>query len=111
MAIKWSARRNILHWLSAEETAWWGRLEEDQFLSRIFDLEDLPSHDYRFHAATRNTWQHPVNNQDSPDDRVFNDSRFNLRGCSDETFLQFLAVCAWTMPPCRIRHTSRPPIG
>lgn len=90
MTIRRSTRKNVLDWVSVERTAWSGRLEEDQFLARIFDLEKLPSTDGRFETAAGDIWQHRVNNNDGPDDWVFSDSRFNLLGCPDETFLLFL---------------------
>lgn len=90
-AIRRSTRKNLLDWMSAEGTSWSGRLEEPQFLERIFDLEEMPSNDHRFETAAGDIWQHRVNNDDGPSDWVFTDSRFNLLGCPDETFLLFVS--------------------
>lgn len=90
LTIRRSIRKNLLDWVSAEGTAWSGRLEEDQFLARIFDLDAMDSTDGRFSNAARDIWQHRVNNNDWTSDWVFTDSRFNLLGCPDETFLLFV---------------------
>ena len=69
---------------------WSGRLEEDQFLSRLYNLSALPSDDYRFPDAARDIWQHRINNLDWNDDWIFYDHRFNLLHGSSEDFLRFL---------------------
>jgi hypothetical protein len=90
--IKRSTRKNLLDWMTAEGTHWSGRLEEDEFLGRIFDLDEMPSTDSRFENAAGDIWQHRVNNpNDWTDDWLFTDSRFNLLGCPDETFLMVIA--------------------
>lgn len=66
------------------------REEEVDFLGRLFDLDSLPSTDGRFKNARGDIWQHTVNNYDWEGMWVKEDSRF-LRGCSDETLLNFLA--------------------
>jgi hypothetical protein len=84
-------RRNILDDLRQCGSPWWGRLSENDFLSRLYDLDSLPSRDTRFKSASDEIWQHRVNNpEDWPDDWVFTDSRFDLLGCPDEAFLCFL---------------------
>jgi hypothetical protein len=65
-------------------------LENLEFLSRLFDLKSLPSHDHRFRNAYADIWQHTVNNDDWLGDWIFDDGRFNLLGCEDEILLQFL---------------------
>lgn len=93
-------RRNILDELRARGTAWWGRLGETEFLSRIYDLDALPSEDSRFDSARGDIWQHRVNNPDDwSDDWVFGDSRFDLLRGPDETFLRFL--CEMVHPVVR----------
>ncbi|MEU7615894.1 abortive infection family protein [Micromonospora rifamycinica] len=84
-------RRRILDSFSLEKIAWAGRLEEPEFLARIYDLESLPSTDRRYRTASGDIWQHRVNNNDWDDDWVFYDSRFGLLHGSDETLLKFLA--------------------
>lgn len=74
-----------------EKINWSGRLEEQEFLARLFDLSSLPSTDGRFRNAAGDIWQHRINNPtDWNDDWVFYDRRFNLMNCDDELFLCFL---------------------
>ena len=72
-----------------------GRLDEVAFFSRIFNLNDLPTTDYRaneFPDMAADLWQHRVRNPtDWPDDWWVTDDRLNLLHVSDETFLLFLA--------------------
>ena len=91
MAIAESTRRDIFDALTIERVAWAGRLEEPDFLSRLFDLKSLPSRDHRFDNAYWDIWQHRVNNPHDWDDSwVFHDARLNLLHCEDELFLRFL---------------------
>lgn len=91
MRITSLTRRDILDALTAEKISWSGRLEEPEFLARIFDLQSLPSTDGRFKDAAGDIHQHRVNNYDWDDDWVFYDRRFNLLSGDDEVFLRFLA--------------------
>jgi hypothetical protein len=82
-------RRDIFDCLRSEN--WHGRLEETEFLSRIFDLKALPSNDARFRDAGSDIWQHRINNPgDWDDDWIFKDSRFQLEDGPDEVLLRFL---------------------
>ena len=83
-------RRNIIDYLTASGANWAGRLPEDEFLARLYDLTDLPSTDHRLINAAGDIRQHRLNWADWPDDWVFYDSRFNLLRASDEAFLRFL---------------------
>jgi hypothetical protein len=83
-------RREIFDRLSAGNINWAGRLQEDDFLSRLYDLNALPSTDYRFSTAAGDIRQHRVNWEDWENDWVFYDSRFNLLHGPDEDFLRFL---------------------
>jgi len=69
---------------------YFGRLEEIEFLNRIYDLTKLPSFDSRFSNAEGDIWQHTVNNEDYPFCWVFEDERFQLKNGSDEVYLKFL---------------------
>jgi len=83
-------RRDILDSIALEGINLYGRLEETEFLSRIWDLNSMPSTDSRFKNAIGDIWQHTVNNDDWESGWVFSDSRFNLMRGDDETFLRFL---------------------
>lgn len=57
-------RRDIFDAMSAKRVDWSGRLEESELLSRLFDLQTMPSTDGRFKDAAGDIWQHRVNNFD-----------------------------------------------
>ncbi|MGE0651252.1 MAG: abortive infection family protein [Alphaproteobacteria bacterium] len=90
MQISLLTRRDIVDAIQAQHVNWAGRLEEPEFLSRLFDLASLPSEDSRFPDAAGDIWQHRINNFDWDDDWVFYDRRFNLLNGDDEVFLRFL---------------------
>jgi hypothetical protein len=90
MRISQITRRDIIDAIAVEKINWSGRLEESEFLSRLFNLAAIPSYDPRFTDAAGNIWKHRVNNDDWGDDWVFYDARFNLMNGDDETFLAFL---------------------
>jgi len=83
-------RRDIVDAMVVERVRWSGRLEEPDFLSRLFDLNSLPSHDHRYTTAYADIHKHQVMNNDWEPDWVFYDSRFNLLHGDDEVFLRFL---------------------
>jgi len=84
-------RRAIIDYLTSGEVDWSGRLPENEFLARLYDLASLPSTDHRFDDAARDILQHrAINPHDWKDDWVFYDDRFNLMWASDEEFLRFL---------------------
>lgn len=86
-----AVRRNILDGLRIDNISWNGRIEEVEFLERIFDLENIPSNDARFSTVSGDIWQHRVNNpSDWTDDWLFSDPRFNLIGGPTQIFLKFL---------------------
>lgn len=110
MKISPITRKDIADAITLEKITWSGRLEETEFLSRIFDLNSLPSTDSRFEDAAGDIWQHRVNNPtDWSDDWVFRDSRFNLMGCDDEQYLRFL--CETIHPVVRLEVTEAEKIG
>jgi hypothetical protein len=85
------SRRAIFDYLITTNAPWYGRLPEDDFLSRLYDLTAMPSKDFRFRNAAGDIFQHRINWRDWEDDWVFYDSRFNLLHAPDEEFLRFLA--------------------
>ena len=88
MPISEVTKRNIFEVF--DKVSWYGRLEENEFLSRIYDLETLPSTDQRFDNAGADIWQHRINNFDWEDDWVFYDERFGLSNGEDHVLLRFL---------------------
>ena len=83
-------RRNIIDYLTLSNIPWSGRLREDEFLGRLYDLSDTPSTDARKKNAAGDIIQHRYAFHDWEDDWVFYDSRFNLLKAPDTEFLRFL---------------------
>lgn len=92
-------RLNIFDGLKLENVAWWGVLNDVEFLSRIFDLQAMPSYDGRYDDAAGDIWQHCINNEDWEQDWIFSDERFNLLNGPVDTFLRFL--CEMVHPVIR----------
>jgi hypothetical protein len=85
-------RRDITDYIVGDKIAWWGRLDEVAFLSRVFpDIEERPSYDTRFSTASRDIRQHREYNSDWEDDWILDDERFGLRSGPDELFVLFLS--------------------
>lgn len=93
------ARSNIFDAFRIEEVFFAGNLHDHAFLSRLFDLNSLPSYDSRYTNASGDIWQHTVNNDDEEFDWVFSDRRFDLLRCDDALFLRFL--CEMVHPVVR----------
>lgn len=85
-------RRNIFDYLTMERVNWAGRLEETQFVVRVWpNAADMASYDTRYKDALGDIHQHRINNYDWDDDWIFGDARFNLTGGPDEQLVSFLA--------------------
>jgi AbiJ N-terminal domain 3/Abortive infection C-terminus len=97
-------RRAIADYLSTCSVPWCGRFEEQEFLSRLYNLTTLPSSDSRFTDAASDIWQHRERNQDWERDWVFYDRRFRLLNVPDDEFLQFL--CETVHPIVRPNTTE-----
>ncbi|MEL7605775.1 MAG: hypothetical protein AAGU39_06965 [Sedimentibacter saalensis] len=69
---------------------YFGRIEEIEFLKRLYDKKKTPSLDAKYFDAEGDIWQHTVNNDDYPSCWVFEDDRFQLKNGSDETYLRFI---------------------
>ncbi|MEU3333016.1 TIR domain-containing protein [Glutamicibacter creatinolyticus] len=86
-------RRGIMDLFALLPVDWSGRLEEPDFLARLYPLRKLASNDYRFNDAYGDITQHRVNNpEDWADDYIFTDPRFDLLWGTDENLLNFLAM-------------------
>lgn len=84
-------RRAVFDYLTLSGISWAGRLEEPEFLGRLYDLSSIHSTDSRFKDAGGDIWQHRVRNPlDWEDDWVFTDRRFDLLHATDDEFLRFL---------------------
>lgn len=83
-------RRSIIDHLRASETKWFGRLDDVEFLERIYDLQKMPSTDSRMRTARGDISQHRIDWNDWAEDWVFGDPRFDLLRAPDEVLLRFL---------------------
>lgn len=88
-----ATRRSIFDALDIEGFIWCGRLTEARFLSRLFDLESLPSNDRRYDTAAEDVARHCESN-DWPLNWIFSDERFDLIGCPDSLLFKFFAEMA-----------------
>jgi hypothetical protein len=93
-------RRTIFDALRIGKHFWAGKLDDVEFLSRVFALESLPSTDPRHADMSGDIWRHRIiNPEDWPDDWVFSDGRLDLLNIPDEVFLRFL--CEMVHPVVR----------
>lgn len=92
-------RKHIFDGIRLSEVQWSGVLDEPSFLGRLYDLSKLPSSDSRYKDASGDIYQHRVNNWDWEADWVFEDRRFRLLDCDDDTFVAFL--CEMVHPVVR----------
>lgn len=83
---------------------YWGRLEEIEFLERIYNLDKMESTDSRFDNAKGDIWQHTINNNDWECFWVFSDPRFKLKNGEDKYFLDF--ICEVFHPVVIANNTS-----
>ena len=75
---------------SKVEYPYYGRLEEIEFLERLYNLYEMESNDSRYSNAHGDIVQHTINNYDYSYCWVFMDDRFQLNKGSDEIYLNFL---------------------
>lgn len=67
-----------------------GKLNQLDFLKRLYNLRNFPSIDPKFKNAEEDIWQHTVNNDDYSEGWIFDDGRFPLKDGTDEDFLNFI---------------------
>jgi AbiJ N-terminal domain 3/Caspase domain len=90
--IQLATRRNILDGFLITRISWSGKLEQQSFLGRLYDLSKLPSYDSRYKTADEDIHKHTVMNDDWPTEWVFTDARFNVLHSTDKVFLDFLCL-------------------
>ena len=71
------------------KVSWTGRLDDVEFLARLYNLSSLPSYDHRYKDAEGDIRCH-VGWGDWEGDWVFTDGRFDLLHSDDDVFLKFL---------------------
>jgi hypothetical protein len=82
-------------WLGDEKFfySYYGRLNEIEFIEKLYPLDKMPSYDTRFKNAKEDIWQHTVvNNNDWESDWIFEDERFELLKGNDLVLLSFLCA-------------------
>ena len=84
-------RRDIFNYLRGMSSPWWGQLDEVTFLEGLYDLDRPPSENSQLPTVRADIQQHRFNNQDLPDDWIFEDSRLELSHGPDQVLLAFLA--------------------
>lgn len=67
-----------------------GVMEELDFITRLYDLETMPSRFDGYKNAKEDIFKHTVLNDDYPKGWIFTDSRFELDRGDDRIFLTFL---------------------
>lgn len=92
MKISIIVRQAIFDEITLNKISWSGRLEEPDFLNRIYDLSKMSSYDSRYDNAYDDIRKHRILNFDWEDDWVFTDRRFNLLHCNEEELLKFLSL-------------------
>jgi hypothetical protein len=86
-------RTEVFEIVSSLQFSWSGRSSAVDILAVLYDLESLPSYDYRFSNARQDIIQHTESNFDWPDEWVLSDPRFKLLTGSDQVYLKFIAKC------------------
>ncbi len=91
MPISEATRHHIFRLIREEDISWSGSLNDVDFLSRLYDLNQMPSHDIRVKDAKSDIITHTVSFPGDWDKYwIFDDDRFNLLRSPDNDFLRFL---------------------
>ncbi len=92
ITISFVTRRAIQDMFAEHKVDFSGRLNDAEFLGRLFDLDSMPSEDPRKKNFREDILMHRVSwPNDWASDWVWTDSRVALLSCPDEQFLRFLA--------------------
>lgn len=105
--IKRETRKNIIDHFNLEEINFCGRMNDVEFLERIYDLVSLPSRDRRYENAAEDIWHHAVSNDDYAMNWVFGDHRFELLSGSYENFLKFICNMAHPLVRPNVSEANR----
>ena len=96
-------RLNIFQILQRDQIDLFGKLNDVDFLTRIYDLDVIDSTDPRFPSSLGDIKMHREHFPDWEDYWIFKDNRFDLLSGPDDTLLKFL---------CETIHPAvRPDIG
>lgn len=101
-----ATRRDIFQAIARDGIKWAGSLDDHEFLSRLYDLEVMPSYDGRYKNASSDIFTHTKSFKGDWDDYwVFKDGRFNLLECDGNEFVAFL--CEMINPIVRPDQNER----
>jgi serine/threonine protein kinase len=81
-----------------------GRKNEPEFLNRLYNLSEIPSHDSRVRSFEEEIYLHTVTNDDYELYWIFNEERLSLKSGDDETLLRFL--CEMFHPAIRKKRSD-----
>ncbi len=84
-------RRELVELLLGRSVPFHGNLPLLDFLSRIWDLDSMPSEDHRFETASNDIWQHIINNADWDYEYLLVD-RLDVLNVLDDVFLKLLEM-------------------
>ncbi|MGW3209766.1 AbiJ-related protein [Streptomyces sp. NPDC001135] len=84
-------RYEIFNYLRGISSPWCGTLDEVTFVEDLYDLDQPTYENGRLPTVRADIQQHRINNDDLPDDWIFEDSRLGLSDGPDEVLLAFLA--------------------
>jgi len=93
-------RRNIIEWLYSKGNIE-GKLDLTDFLSRIWNLKNMPSTDPRYSDALGDIWHHMINNSDW-DEKYLYEDYLELITATDEILIRFLELVVHPL----VRHQS-----
>lgn len=85
-------RQAIADEISMNKLWYHGRLDEPDFLSRLFNLQKMPSRDSRYDNAYDDIHKHMVMNTDWDEAWYMTDPRINMLFCDDDLYRKFLAL-------------------
>lgn len=90
MKITEITRRSIFDYIMLNNINWSGRIDETEFVARLYDTKSMQSFDSRYPSFAGDIRQHRINNYDWDDYWIFTDERTNINRCNDEEYLRFL---------------------
>ena len=91
--IKKETKRDILDHLNQEQLHFSGKMSDANFLSRLYDLKNTSSTDYKNALEEINSYEYNGNYYQEPN-WIFDDQRFSLLDGDSEIFLRFICMMA-----------------
>jgi ABC-type cobalamin/Fe3+-siderophores transport system ATPase subunit len=92
MPLSHTIKKELFSAINAQPDAFGSGYDEEslfEFISEIWDLENMPSSDSRYDNASQDIVQHTIRNHDWETDSLFLD-HLNLAGDDDDIFIRFI---------------------